>query len=207
MKTTKKLNKSSKGTLNLLNLQRAVNKQKLIRKIEHFFGEVKTTLTASRTSIFNLGKTLTDLQSLSKKHHVPFRPYVQENLTIPVRTIYHYIGLYESAKGLKSSVIRKTIAAGFDPAQPRIIDKLSSMGSRVNKMSLAALAEKLEKGASPVQRQPLERVRRSILAAVQSLLVYAKEKDMSYTDTRQTVLEVAERVLKVLKPRALRKAA
>ena len=207
MNTVKKSTKTSKGTQNLLNLQRAVNQQKLVRKIEHFFGEVKATLTASRTSIFNLGKTLASLQSLAKKHHVPFRPYIQENLAIPVRTIYHYIRLYESAKGLKSSVIRKTIVAGFDPAQPRIIEKLSSMGSRVNKMSLAALAEKLEKGSSPTQRQPLQRVRRSIRAAVHSLLVYAKEKDMSYTETRQTVLKVVEQVLKVLKPRALTKAA
>jgi hypothetical protein len=203
----KTMNTLSKGSKNLVNLQVAVNKQKLIRKIEHLFGEVKTTLTASRTSIFNLGKALSGLQSLAKRHRVPFRPYVQENLTIPVRTVYHYIGLYESANGLKSSVTRKVIAAGFDPAQPRILEKLSSLGARVDKMTLASLAEKLEKGASPARRTPLQRVRRAIREASKALLDYATVNDMSYSDARSAALEVIEAALSRLKPKAMKRAA
>ena len=79
------------------------------------------------------------------------------------------------------------------------------MGSRVSKMTPAALAAKLEKGMGNKKATPLERVRRSLRRAVKELLAYARKNEIPYSEARREVISLVDSILSSLN--RLKKAA
>src|ERR1017187_1930457 len=111
--------------------------------VVRLLGTVNKKRGSLRSSIHDLGKTLSQLQALAKKYHQSFSAVVENApINLPRRTAYHYIACYEKAGKLSDRVFALVENAGYDPAQPRILSKLNRMGSRVSKMTPAALAAK-----------------------------------------------------------------
>jgi len=174
--------------------------------VVRLLGTVSKKRGSLRSSIHDLGKALSQLQTLAKKYNQSFSAVVENApINLPSRTAYHYIVCYEKAGKLSNRVFALVENAGYDPAQPRILSKLNRMGNRVSKMTPAALAAKLEKGANSKKVTPLERVRRSVRRAVKELLAYARKNEIPYSDARSEAISLVESILSRLNH--LKKAA
>jgi hypothetical protein len=153
----------------------------LKKSIVSLLGEVTKKSGSLRASINELGAALSNLQALAKKHHQSFASVVEDApISIPRRTAYRYIALYNAAK--QSGVSALVEQAGFDPAQQRIVKKIHKLGiARVRGMNPAQLAERLEKGAS--KKDP----RAVFVLALRAYVRYLASKDYAAGEIRERI--------------------
>jgi hypothetical protein len=168
----------------------------LKKSIVSLLGDVRTKSGALRASINELGKALSRLQALAKKHHQSFASVVEDApISIPRRTAYRYVELYNAAA--TSGVAALVEQAGFDPAQKRIVKKISKLGiKRVRRMSPVQLAEKLEKGAKT--RTLLQKLYDAVRQAGRAYIKYAESKGtkLSLSEANSEMLELIHPMLR-----------
>jgi hypothetical protein len=171
----------------------------LTRSIVSMLGNVTHKQESLRVSINELGAQLVKLQGLAKSFHQPFSSVVESApISLPRRTAYRYIALYESAAS--SGVSALVEQAGFDPAQARIVKKINKLGiKKVRRMSSIQLAEKLEKGAE--KQNPRTLFLRALKAYTKYLI-----REGGY-DHREIQSRLEQMIEKSVTPSSVRKAA
>ena len=170
----------------------------LKNSIVSLLGQVTKKQGSLRASINELGKALAQLQVLAKRNHQSFANVVEAApITLPRRTAYRYIALYKAAAN--SGVSALVEQAGFDPAQARIVRKISKWGiKKVRRMSPAELAERLEKGAEKQNPRAL---------FVRALKAYVRYLSSQGFNFREIESRIEQLMGNSVTPRLVKKAA
>ena len=151
------------------------------------FRSVFNKETTYRTSIAELGKSLTRLQAMCKQYRRPFRQVVSDEkygIQMPVRTAYRYISLVEDMNNLPAKIVARVSEAGFDVAATRVAKKVRKLGNRVNTMTSTELAKALRKTRSSSSSKhsssnPRELFQRDLRNAIES---YIKRLDNNLSE-------------------------
>jgi len=170
----------------------------LKKSIVSLLGEVTSKSRSLRASINELGAALSKLQALAKKHHQSFATVVEDApISIPRRTAYRYVELYNAAA--TSGVAALVEQAGFDPAQRRVVKKISKLGiKRIRRMSPVQLAEKLEKGAKKQNPRAL------FVRALKTYVRYLSSQGFNFPEIESRIEQLMGNAVA---PRLVKKAA
>jgi len=158
---------------------------------------------AYRTSIAELGRSLTQLQDLCKKYKRPFRTVVSRQdygIQMPVRTAYRYINQVAALHNLSAKVVARVEAAGYDPAATRVAKAVRKLGNKVNKLTATELASALKKkghGKKAHTHSPEQQLQAAFKAAVERYI-------RATCDDDTTVAQAVERALEYMDGRKIR---
>jgi hypothetical protein len=148
-----------------------------------------------RTSIAELGKSLTQLQDLCKKYKRPFRTVVSRQdygIHMPVRTAYRYIKQVAAMHNLPARVVARVEAAGYDPASTRVAKAVRKLGKKVDKLTATELASALKKkgrGTKAADVSPLAKLQDDLKAAVARYLRATCDDETDVTQATEKALE------------------
>jgi hypothetical protein len=162
------------------------------------FNATTNRAIAYRTSIAELGKSLTQLQDLCKKYKRPFRTVVSRQdygIQMPVRSAYRYINQVAAMHNLSAKVVARVEAAGYDPAATRVAKAVRKLGNKVNKLTATDLASALKKkghGKQVHPRSPEQQLQSALKAAVERYIRATCDDDTTVAQAIEQAQEYLE---------------